>query len=95
MQLKGRNEDMAKTYNVGVMGGDGTGPEVTREAIKVLKVAGADEEEECQRTGWPALPEQASHTEGVDAGADEDPTGGPTHERTWGRCQSRHWPACG
>jgi 3-isopropylmalate dehydrogenase len=28
-----------KTYNIGVIGGDGTGPEVTREAIKVLDVA--------------------------------------------------------
>ncbi len=27
-----------KTYNIGVIGGDGTGPEVTREAIKVLDV---------------------------------------------------------
>ncbi|MDA7915625.1 3-isopropylmalate dehydrogenase [Verrucomicrobia bacterium] len=28
-----------KTHNIGVIGGDGTGPEVTRESIKVLKVA--------------------------------------------------------
>ena len=28
-----------KRYNVAVMGGDGTGPEVTREALKVLAVA--------------------------------------------------------
>lgn len=28
-----------KSYNIAVMGGDGTGPEVTREAIKVLDVA--------------------------------------------------------
>lgn len=28
---------MAKTYNIGVMGGDGTGPEVTAEAVKALK----------------------------------------------------------
>ncbi len=32
---------MSKTYNVGVIGGDGTGPEVTREALKVLAVAQA------------------------------------------------------
>jgi len=25
-----------KSYNIAVIGGDGTGPEVTREAIKVL-----------------------------------------------------------
>ncbi|HMP77553.1 MAG TPA: 3-isopropylmalate dehydrogenase [Kiritimatiellia bacterium] len=30
---------MAKSYNIGVIGGDGTGPEVTREAMKVLAVA--------------------------------------------------------
>ena len=30
---------MAKSYNIAVMPGDGTGPEVTAEAVKVLKVA--------------------------------------------------------
>ncbi len=30
---------MGKTYNIAVMPGDGTGPEVTAEAVKVLKVA--------------------------------------------------------
>ena len=30
---------MSKTYNIAVMGGDGTGPEVVAEGIKVLKVA--------------------------------------------------------
>src|SRR6266576_3055734 len=30
---------MTKSYNVAVIGGDGTGPEVTREAVKVLDVA--------------------------------------------------------
>ncbi|MGD9874619.1 MAG: 3-isopropylmalate dehydrogenase [Kiritimatiellia bacterium] len=30
---------MSKTYNIAVIGGDGTGPEVVREAIKVLKTA--------------------------------------------------------
>ncbi len=30
---------MSKTYNIGVMPGDGTGPEVTAEAVKVLKAA--------------------------------------------------------
>src|SRR5438445_12348574 len=28
-----------KSYNIAVMGGDGTGPEVVREAVKVLNVA--------------------------------------------------------
>ena len=28
-----------KSYNIAVIGGDGTGPEVTREAVKVLDVA--------------------------------------------------------
>ena len=28
-----------KSYNIAVIGGDGTGPEVTREAVKVLEVA--------------------------------------------------------
>ena len=32
-------QHMAKSYNIGVIGGDGTGPEVTREALKVLGVA--------------------------------------------------------
>jgi len=31
--------EMSKTYNIAVIGGDGTGPEVVREAIKVLKTA--------------------------------------------------------
>ena len=30
---------MAKTYKIAVMGGDGTGPEVAAEGVKVLKVA--------------------------------------------------------
>ena len=30
---------MTKSYNIAVIGGDGTGPEVTREAVKVLDVA--------------------------------------------------------
>ena len=30
---------MAKTYHIGVIGGDGTGPQVLREGIKVLEVA--------------------------------------------------------
>ncbi|MCX6995679.1 MAG: 3-isopropylmalate dehydrogenase [Kiritimatiellaeota bacterium] len=30
---------MSKTYRIAVLGGDGTGPEVTREAVKVLRVA--------------------------------------------------------
>src|SRR6266513_5195576 len=30
---------MTKSYNIAVIGGDGTGPEVTREAIKVLDAA--------------------------------------------------------
>ena len=28
---------MAKTYKIAVIGGDGTGPEVVREGVKVLK----------------------------------------------------------
>ena len=32
----------SKTYRIGVMGGDGTGPEVVREGIKVLEVGGAE-----------------------------------------------------
>ena len=28
-----------KSYNIAVIGGDGTGPEVVREAVKVLDVA--------------------------------------------------------
>lgn len=30
---------MAKSYNIGLIGGDGTGPEVAREAVKVMNVA--------------------------------------------------------
>ena len=30
---------MKKTYSIGLIPGDGTGPEVTREAVKVLEVA--------------------------------------------------------
>ena len=30
-----------KSYNIAVIGGDGTGPEVTREAVKVLDAASA------------------------------------------------------
>lgn len=32
---------MSKTYKIAVIGGDGTGPEVAREGVKVLKAAGA------------------------------------------------------
>ncbi|MBV6341047.1 3-isopropylmalate dehydrogenase [Candidatus Magnetobacterium casense] len=32
---------MSRTYNIGVIGGDGTGPEVIREGIKVLEAAAA------------------------------------------------------
>ncbi|MBF0316985.1 MAG: 3-isopropylmalate dehydrogenase [Nitrospirae bacterium] len=32
---------MSKTYNIGVIGGDGTGPEVIREGLKVLEAAAA------------------------------------------------------
>jgi 3-isopropylmalate dehydrogenase len=32
---------MSKTYRIAVIGGDGTGPEVVREGVKVLKVAAA------------------------------------------------------
>ncbi|MFC1677208.1 3-isopropylmalate dehydrogenase [Planctomycetota bacterium] len=32
-------DDVSKSYNIAVMPGDGTGPEVTAEAVKVLKVA--------------------------------------------------------
>ena len=32
---------MSKSYNIAVIGGDGTGPEVTREAVKVLQAAAA------------------------------------------------------
>src|SRR3989475_7340288 len=31
--------DSMKTYNIAVVGGDGTGPEVVREAVKVLDAA--------------------------------------------------------
>ncbi len=34
---------MAKTYNIAVIGGDGTGPEVVAEGIKVIKAAAAKE----------------------------------------------------
>ena len=30
-----------KTYHIGIIGGDGIGPEVTREAVKVLRAAAA------------------------------------------------------
>ena len=30
---------MSKSYHIAVIGGDGTGPEVAREGVKVLKVA--------------------------------------------------------
>ena len=30
---------MMKSYNIAVLGGDGTGPEVVREAVKVLDAA--------------------------------------------------------
>jgi 3-isopropylmalate dehydrogenase len=36
---QGRKTDM-KSYNIAVIGGDGTGPEVVREAVKVLDAAG-------------------------------------------------------
>src|SRR5207247_6401572 len=38
-QSTGHRNDSMKSYNIAVIGGDGTGPEVTREAVKVLEVA--------------------------------------------------------
>jgi len=35
----GAQEERMKSYNIAVMGGDGTGPEVVREALKVLEAA--------------------------------------------------------
>ena len=35
-----KNEDM-KTYNIALIPGDGTGPEVVREGVKVLEAAGS------------------------------------------------------
>ncbi|MBN1513430.1 MAG: hypothetical protein JXB13_15545 [Phycisphaerae bacterium] len=32
---------MSKTYKIAVLGGDGTGPEVAREGVKVLNAAAA------------------------------------------------------
>ena len=36
-----RKDTMAKTYNIALIGGDGTGPEVAREGVKVLQAAAA------------------------------------------------------
>src|SRR5437879_762438 len=35
----GKDRELMKSYNIAVIGGDGTGPEVVREAIKVLDAA--------------------------------------------------------
>src|SRR2546430_7723286 len=35
----GKGSELMKSYNIAVIGGDGTGPEVVREAIKVLDAA--------------------------------------------------------
>ena len=35
-----REEGSMKTYKIAVIGGDGTGPEVIREGLKVLAAAG-------------------------------------------------------
>jgi 3-isopropylmalate dehydrogenase len=40
-RLKKERTKLMKSYNIAVMGGDGTGPEVTAEAVKVLKAAEA------------------------------------------------------
>ncbi|MBM3334164.1 3-isopropylmalate dehydrogenase [Candidatus Sumerlaeota bacterium] len=41
MSKKERKARKSKTYKIAVIGGDGTGPEVTREAVKVVKAAAA------------------------------------------------------
>jgi len=39
MTENGKKETMSKTYNIAIMPGDGTGPEVTQEAVKVMDLA--------------------------------------------------------
>jgi 3-isopropylmalate dehydrogenase len=41
ISFSGAEETMAKVYNIAVIHGDGTGPEVMREGLKVLQVAAA------------------------------------------------------
>jgi 3-isopropylmalate dehydrogenase len=42
-----------KTYNIGVLGGDGIGPEVTAEGLKVMKAVMADEGFDCNFVEYP------------------------------------------
>src|SRR5574337_526023 len=42
-----------KTYNIGVLPGDGIGPEVTREALKVLQAVAKDEGFACNLVEYP------------------------------------------
>src|SRR5882672_5599288 len=43
---------MTKSYNIAVIGGDGTGPEVTREAVKVLNAAASKFNLKLDRTDY-------------------------------------------
>jgi 3-isopropylmalate dehydrogenase len=42
-----------KTYNIGILGGDGIGPEVTAEGLKVLQAVMADEGFDCNFVEYP------------------------------------------
>ena len=69
---------MAKSYSIALIGGDGTGPEVAREAVKVLQVAepggGGGE------PGWPPSHDRASPQRGLVASWPS--TGGSRPPRT-------------
>ena len=39
VSIAGKRKSRMKTYDIAVIGGDGTGPEVTREALKVSEGA--------------------------------------------------------
>ncbi|MCZ6760351.1 MAG: 3-isopropylmalate dehydrogenase [Gemmatimonadetes bacterium] len=50
--MKAEHEDM-KSYNIGVIRGDGIGPEVTKEALKVMEAVAADEGLEYRLVEYP------------------------------------------
>ena len=47
---------MAMAHRVGIIGGDGIGPEVTAEALKVVRAAGVALGHDRLRPGWASVP---------------------------------------
>ncbi|KAJ2159779.1 hypothetical protein GGF46_002774 [Coemansia sp. RSA 552] len=79
-QYLGRDECMSKSFKVAVLPGDGVGPEVTAEAVKVLKAVTAIR----SRVGGPTIEFEEHHF----GGCAIDATGAPFPDSTRSACEA-------